>query len=223
MKKQVRSLLIMVTAVALLFCINARAARADQEVEQIFEKIGNLNEGLKDYQADINIALRAKVAFIPYNPDMSGKYYHKAPDKHKLVLEKAPSYVKKYPNIFGWHLPKIEKFNSRVKDVTELNGREVWHILLLPKQGMGDIISEEMWVDCENYTVPRQITNYKNDGMICVNVNYAKKDGYWVFDTMTAQFSFPKVAVNATASARYSNYRFNQNLPDSFFAQEEKK
>ena len=72
MKKQVRSLLIMVTAVALLFCINARAARADQEVEQIFEKIGNLNEGLKDYQADINIALRAKVAFIPYNPDMSG-------------------------------------------------------------------------------------------------------------------------------------------------------
>ena len=153
---------------------------------------------------------------------MSGKYYYKAPDKHKLVLEKAPSYVKKYPNIFGWNLPKLEKFNSRVKETTTLNNQKVWHLLLLPKQGMGDIISVEMWVNCEDYTVPRQVTNYKNDGKLSVDVNYITKDSYKVFDSMSAQFAFPKVSVNAHATAKYSNYVFNKNLPDSFFKKEDK-
>ncbi|MGM9998826.1 MAG: outer membrane lipoprotein carrier protein LolA [Candidatus Bruticola sp.] len=209
-------------AVAIMALHLALPAQADEEVDKIFAQIKSLNQGLKDYQANIDISLRAKVAFIPYNPTMSGKYYYKAPDKHKLVLEKAPSYVKKYPNIFGWNLPKLEKFNSRVKEVVTLNNQKVWHLMLLPKQGMGDIISVEMWVNCNDYTVPRQVTNYKNDGKLSVDVNYITKDNYKVFDSMTAQFVFPKVAVNANASAKYSNYVFNKDLPDAFFQKENK-
>ncbi len=221
MRKQIKNLLISLSIIGLALFI-AAPARADEEVDKIFSKVKAINHGLKDYQANIDISLRAKVAFIPYNPSMSGKYYYKAPDKHKLVLEKAPSYVKKYPNIFGWNLPKLEKFNSRVKETTTLNNQKVWHLLLLPKQGMGDIISVEMWVNCEDYTVPRQVTNYKNDGKLSVDVNYVTKDNYKVFDSMNAQFSFPKVSVNAHATAKYSNYVFNKNLPDSFFKKEDK-
>lgn len=221
MRRFTRYALLLTALVATLFQLSP-AARADEEVERIFHEIRTINKGLEDYQANIEIALNAKVAFIPYNPTMSGTYYHKAPEKHKLVLEKAPSYLKKYPNIFGWHLPKIEKFKSRVKNVTTLNGQKVWHILLLPKQGMGDIISVEMWVNCENYTVPRQTTNYKNDGLLSVDVDYIEKDGYQVFDKMRAQFVFPKVAVNAKATAQYSNYKFNQGLTDAFFEKEKK-
>ncbi|MBQ7529660.1 outer membrane lipoprotein-sorting protein [bacterium] len=197
-------------------------SKADEQVENIFNNIKNINKGLVDYQANIDIQLQARLAFIPYNPAMSGSYYYKAPEKHKLVLEKAPSYLKKYPNIFGWHLPKIEKFNSRVTETIELEGQKVWHILMLPKQGMGDIISVEMWVNCKDYTVPRQVTNYKNDGRLSVNVQYTTIEGYKVFDKMSAQFVFPKVAVNANATAKYSNYKFNNNLPDSFFEKEKK-
>ncbi|MGM9992654.1 MAG: outer membrane lipoprotein carrier protein LolA [Candidatus Bruticola sp.] len=221
MQKYIKNFIMLLTIVSVALYL-ALPAQADEEVDKIFSQIKSLNQGLKDYQADIDISLRAKVAFIPYNPTMSGKYYYKAPDKHKLVLEKAPSYVKKYPNIFGWNLPKLEKFNSRVKEVTTLNNQKVWHLMLLPKQGMGDIISVEMWVNCSDYTVPRQVTNYKNDGKLSVDVNYITKDSYKVFDSMTAQFVFPKVAVNANASAKYSNYVFNKDIPDTFFQKENK-
>lgn len=215
--KYTKNLAVLIAALFLMIGI-AAPAHADDQVNNIFAKVNKINKGMKDYQANIDIQLHAKLALIPYNPKMSGKYYHKAPDKHKLVLEKAPSYLKKYPNIFGWNLPKLEKFNSRVTNTVTLNGQKVWHILLTPKQGMGDIINVEMWVNTENYEVPRQVTNYKNNGKLSVDVNYTTIDGYHVFDSMNAEFSFPKVSVNAKANANYTNYKFNQNLSDAFFA-----
>lgn len=192
-------------------------AVADSKVDAIFARIKQINPGMLDYQADINIQLNAKVSFLPYNPKMSGKYFHKRPDKHKLVLEKAPSYVKKYPNIFGWNLPQLEKFNTRVVGEMDLNGQPTWRIELLPKQGMGDIQKVEIWVNRTNYTVPRQVTYYANDGELAVDVDYKTEGGYQVFETMVANFAFPKVSVQAKATATYANYKFNQNVPDSFF------
>ncbi len=202
----------------LLLALGAQApARADAQVEEIFARVRQLNPGMTDYQADIDIALRAKVAFLPYNPRMSGSYYHKRPDKHKLVLEKAPSYVKKYPNIFGWNLPRLEKFNSRVAAQVDLDGQPTWHIALTPKQGMGDVQLVELWVNRNDYSVPRQITRYKNNGLLAVDVQYRQAEGFLVFDRMSARFEFPSVSVNATATATYKNYKFNQGLSDDFF------
>jgi hypothetical protein len=192
-------------------------ARADAQVEAIFARVRQINPGLNDYQADIDIALKARVAFLPYNPTMSGTYYHKRPDKHKLVLEKAPSYVKKYPNIFGWNLPVLEKFNSRVAEQTDLAGQPTWRITMTPKQGMGDIQMVEVWVNRNDYSIPRQVTHYKNNGRLGVDVVYRQTDGFLVFDRMTAEFQFPAVSVSATATATYANYRFNQGLSDEFF------
>ena len=213
-----RLLVGLLAVAALLVSMGAqRPALADAQVDGIFAKVKQINPGLKDYQADIDIALKAKVAFLPYNPKMSGKYYHKRPDKHKLVLEKAPSYVKKYPNIFGWNLPVLEKFNTKVAEETTLDGQPVWRIELTPKQGMGDIQLVEYWVNRSNYTIPRQETHYKNNGKLAVNVKYRTTDGFQVFDSMVAEFNFPSASVTATATATYANYKFNQNLQDSFF------
>lgn len=204
-------------AILLVTLVPLGPARADEQVERIFSKVKTVNPKLKDYKADIDIAVHAKVAFIPYNPKVVGSYYHKAPDKHKLVLEKAPSYLKKYPNIFGWSLPKIEKFHSMVKESTTFAGQPVWHVVMLPKQGMGDIESVELWINRDNYSVPRQCTFYKNNGKLQVDVVYTRTNGFLVFDKMTAEFQFPAVRVSATATANYSNYVFNQGLTDAFF------
>lgn len=214
-----KRLLVGFFALAALFAAlgATQPALADAKVDGIFAKIKAINPGMQDYQADIDIQLNAKVSFLPYNPKMSGHYYHKRPDKHKLVLEKAPSYVKKYPNIFGWNLPKLEKFNSRVVAETDLNGQPVWRIELLPKQGMGDIQKVELFVNRNNYTVPRQVTYYANNGELAVDVEYKTEGGYQVFNKMVASFNFPKVSVQAKATATYANYKFNQNVPDSFF------
>ncbi len=215
MKRFVVGLLATVTLVLALGA--QQPARADAQVDEIFARVRQLNPGMTDYQADIDIALKAKVAFLPYNPRMTGSYYHKRPDKHKLVLEKAPSYVKKYPNIFGWNLPKLEKFNSRVAEQVDLNGQPTWHITLTPKQGMGDIQLVEIWVNRNDYSIPRQLTRYKNNGLLSVDVQYRLADSYLVFDKMSARFEFPAVSVSATATATYANYKFNQGLSDDFF------
>ncbi len=208
----------MMAVCTLLLALGIQApARADSQVEEIFARVRQLNPGMTDYQADIDIAIRAKVAFLPYNPRMSGSYYYKQPDKHKLVLEKAPSYVKKYPNIFGWNLPKLEKFTSRVVAQVDLDGQPTWHIALTPKQGMGDVQLVEIWVNRSNYSVPRQITRYKNNGLLAVDVQYRQAQDFLVFDKMSARFEFPAVSVNATATATYANYKFNQGLTDDFF------
>lgn len=217
MKNTLRNSLAVLIAACLLILVSG-SARADEQVDEIFTHLRQFNGSVKDYQADINIKLNARVAFIPYNPTLSGKYYFKNPGKHKLVLEDAPSYLKKYPNMFGYNLPNLEKYASgRVVETTTLDGQEVWHIVLNRKPGLGDITTLEMWVNCKDYTIPRQVTNYKNDGKITVNAKYAEKEGYKVFDSMNAEFSFPKVAVSAKASASYANYKFNQNLSDEFF------
>lgn len=213
MKKLCRSLAALALAV---ICLGVLPARADSEVEEIFAKVNSLNPGLVDYQAALNLDVHAKWAFIPYNPKLAGHYYYKQPDKHKLVLEEAPSFIKDQPSAFGFHLPSLQKYNATVTGTSKLNGREVYEITLLPKQ-QNSITSMQLWVDCENYTVPRQITNYKDNGKLTVNATYTTIEDYWVFERMYCEFSFPKVKVQATATATYSNYKFNQGIPDSFF------
>lgn len=148
---------------------------------------------------------------------MSGTYHHKRPDKHKLVLEKAPSYIRRYPNIFGWNLPDLSRFHVTSLEETQLEGAPATRMTLTPKQGMGDILQVEVWVDPREATIPRQVTRYKGEGLLQVDVRYREDQGYKVFETMNARFEFPKVAVTATATATYRDYRFNQGLDDRFF------
>lgn len=202
--------------------LTAGPAAADQAVEDIFEDVRKLNDGLKDYSADIKMDLDVRLAFLPYRPKVIGRYYHKTPDHHKLEVKEAPNYVKKYPNIFGWNLPKLEEFKSRVVGETTYNGRPVWHVELMSKPDRGGGLQRmEMWIDRGDHSILRQEAFYKENGRIAVDVKYRETDGFLVFDTMNAVFEFPAVKVSATATASYSGYKFNQNLPESFFASKE--
>lgn len=209
---------IIATALAIL-CLSALCAlpaRADEAVENIFQHVNELNPDLVDYSAAINVNIKAKWLFVPYSPKLAGHYYHKKPDKNKLVLEEAPSFIKNQPNAFGFSLPDLKRVTSKVARVTTLNGQKCYEIIAIPKYE-SSIVSQQFWVNCENYTVPRQVTNYEDDGKLTVNATYTVTGNYWVFDKMHAEFSFPKVKVQASADASYSNYKFNQGLTDSFF------
>ena len=192
-------------------------AFADPSVEALFEKVKAVNPNLQDYSAQIDIQMEVWVTILPYKPTAHGKYYFKRPDKHKLQLDKAPSYLKKYPKIFGWNLPKLEKYRSVVEKEMVHEGRNVYQVVMLPKGQVGDIIRQELLIDKEFHTVPLQRTYYKDNGLLEVRVKYKKESGFRVFETMNAKFDFPKASVQATAEARYKNYKFNQGLDDSFF------
>lgn len=196
-------------------CFTGRAWAGPQEqAEELFAKALAVNPGLKDYCADIDVALKARVGFVPYNPLLKGKYYHRRPDRHKLALEKGPSYLKKYPNVFGFQLPNLERFRVLRIQPLELGKLPVHKIMLVPREKAGDIRTVDLFIHRQNFTVPRYDTYYEK-GHLLVNVDFEKVDGYWLFRTMQAEFVFPSVQARATAT--YGNYLFNQGFSDQVF------
>lgn len=201
--------------IAMLLLFLAGAAGAIEPVDKILAKAVAANPGLKDYSADIQLPLRATLGFIPYNKNLTGRYYHKRPDKHKLDLKNAPAVLKKYPNVFGFNLPDVARY--KVLKVSEMNLRgkvPVYKIILVPKKRTSDITEIDIYVNRKDYTIPKYDTFYVK-GHLYVNIDFRKEGKYLVFDRVQADFEFPNVL--ATATATYSNYKFNQNPPDSFF------
>lgn len=197
-----------------LFCLLSAPAFAAESAEKIFEKARLVNPGLQDYSADVQIQMNATLGFIPYRPNLNGRYYHKRPDKHKLDLQNAPSYLKKYPNVFGFNLPDLARYNAIRVQETSLNGTPVYKVMLVPKTRTNDITAIDVYVNRSDYSVPKYDTFYTK-GHLFVNIDFKKQDGYLVYDRMLAEFEFP--SVTATANATYANYRFNQNLADALF------
>jgi len=184
--------------------------------ESIFARARALNPKLLDYSANIEIRLRARLGFIPYSPNLKGRYLHKRPDKHKLELENAPGYLKKYPNVFGFNLPDLERYNVLRIQYMRLRRLPVYKVMLVPKTQMGDITSLDVYVHRDNFTVPKYDTFY-NKGHLFVDIDFKEQEGFWLFDKMSAQFEFP--SLTATADAQYQNYEFNKNLADELFLQ----
>lgn len=187
----------------------ALPALGDEQVEKIFAKARQVNSTLRDYKADIALQVDANLGFIPYRPRLNGQYLYQKPDKHRLELQNAPAFLQKYPQVFGFNLPKLERYNSKVIEEGTVRGRPVYRLELIPKEPTGDIQRLELFVDKENFTVLKYDTFYKQ-GHLLVDVDMRNQDGFWVFDKMKADFRFP--SVTAKASARYSNYLFNQGI-----------
>jgi outer membrane lipoprotein-sorting protein len=187
---------------------------AVEAADKIFEKARLVNAGLLDYSADIQIQMRATLGFIPYNPKLQGRYLHRRPDKHKLELQNAPSYLKRYPNVFGFNLPDLSRYNVLRIQEMELRGIPCYKVMLAPKARTNDITAIDLYVNREDYTVPKYDTFYSK-GHLYVDINFRKQDKYSVYDTMSAEFEFP--SIQATATASYANYQFNQGLTEAVF------
>ncbi len=203
-----------------IFILMTGAGLAEEQplptAEQLWENIMKINPGLEDYSVDIVVRVNAKYQIFSPNLILDGTYYFKKPDRHKLKLRRASYFLDKYPNIFGWSLPPLKEFNTRV-DAVKLNGSDYYKVTLTPKTIVGDIDKEEIWVNREDYTFPRHVYHYKGGGLITLNIDYRTVKDYLVFNRMQASFNFPREKLEATADARYGVYKINIGLSDDFF------
>ncbi len=187
---------------------------AQDSPETLFAKARGLNPTLKDQASDITIALDASLGPIPVRRTMTGQYYYKRPDRHKLDVQNAPSALKKFGNVFGFRLPALEKYNTKILGDYEIGGRKVKKVQMTPKVKVSDIERLELYIDPERGTVPKFDTYYTK-GFAYIDIDFIQQNGYWVFEHMKADLSLSGVA--AKAKADYSNYKFNQDLKDGFF------
>ncbi|MCD4783395.1 MAG: hypothetical protein K8T10_06150 [Candidatus Eremiobacteraeota bacterium] len=219
MQSKTRKLFAMYIVFLLLFILlSAIPASAEKmpTAEQLWTRLQKVNPGLKDYSVRLKIKVQAKYQFLNPKLRLTGTYYFKKPDKHKLKLDRASYFLNKYPKIFGWNLPKLKEFNSKVKSVKYM-GKDYYLVTLTPKTIAGDVKMERLWIDKKNYTFPKHIYEYKSGGNITLNVTYRKNGKFILYDKMNASFDFPKEKLSAKANATYGKYTLNKDIPDSFF------
>jgi hypothetical protein len=83
-----------------------------------------------------------------------------------------------------------------------------------------DVRRLDVWLNVHDYTVARHQTTYAKEGLLVVDSEFQKVDGFTVLKAMRAVIRFPSASVEGTARANYENFKFNQNLPDSLFNKE---
>lgn len=211
-------LLACISLMVLSHSSGAFAQGAMPSASELWEKMTRINPGLNDYSVDLKIKVSAKYQFLNPKLNLEGTYYFKKPDKHKLQLKRASYFLNKYPKIFGWSLPPLKEFNSRV-ELDSMGGKDFYKVTLTPKTIAGDVVKEEIWIDRSNYTFPRHNYYYKSGGSISLQIDYRKEKDFMVYNRMQAVFSFPSEKLDASADASYLKYTMNQGLSDSFFNQ----
>lgn len=212
MKK--KFLLLILTLTTFLLIITPYKVLA-QDAESIVALMKGINPGLNDYHAKLDITMKINLMMgVPVNT--TGDYYYKKPDKNKLVLHKLPNVLKKYKQVFGWNLPQTSLYKTKVTS-ENYKGMPCYVITMIPKQGMGDLIKQQIWVDKSNYSMPKQVYYYDKNGKIEILINYRTEKGFLFFDKMSATMTFPKMKLNATVVSKYHSYEINTNLPDSIF------
>ena len=125
--------------------------KSELTFEQIFNKTKNLNPEMKDCQAKLAIKINAKT-FITIRLNLDGDFYYKAKDKFKINLKRTPAYLQKHPQIFSWQLPNTKEYNTSVDAKEDINGAECYVLTLKPKQEMGDLLLNKIWINALNFT-----------------------------------------------------------------------
>ncbi|MBN9414264.1 MAG: hypothetical protein J0I12_02440 [Candidatus Eremiobacteraeota bacterium] len=195
----------------------ATSAGADEQTEKIFSRARALNPGLQDFSAELDIQMQADMGPIHYKPKLQGKYYFKQADKHKIELNGGPKEIRKYPAIFGFQFPQMERFDSTMVEESVYKGRPVFHCRLVPKWTGDNIKQVDYLIDKERYTVAQASTGYRNEGNLTLDFEYTKVGNFTVFESLKANADFPSMSASANGEAKYSHYSFNQNLPNSLF------
>lgn len=198
-----------------LLLLVSQPGSAQTEVETLFAKARGLNPTLKDLKSDITINLDANLGIIPVRRAMSGQYYFKKPDRHKLDVQNAPNALKKLGNVFGFRLPALDRYDAKVVGDYEFGGRKAKKVVMTPKVKVSDIERLELYIDPERGTVPKYDTFYTK-GHVYVDIDFVASEGFWVYDKMSADIALS--GITAKAAASYGGYKFNQKLEDQFFS-----
>ena len=200
----------------LALCLTSVTADPWARAEELFARTRRLNPTLADYRATVELKLDARMGPLTERRTLKGTCYYKREGRHKLDLPDAPSYLQKHSNVFGFSLPRLERYQVRKVEEAQLGGQPAWHLELVPRTPQGSIERLEMWLHRKEYTILEYDTYYSN-GQALVGLTHVTVQRQRVPATISARFEFPGMGLSATVQAAYSGYQFNQGLSDRLF------
>ena len=172
-----------------------------------------MNDRLHSYTADV----RADVVMhsFPYlSPSLTGTYYHKEPNKNKIVFTGGvPFIANQFSNVY----PRVES-PSHWNDVyvisVEKDDGTYTYFRMVPRtSGRIDHINAK--VADESGELAELRWNYTGGGHATLDQTYGKVGAYWLVTHQTGHFEDSNY--NADVASTLSNFKLDAQIPDSVF------
>lgn len=203
----------LLTILALL--AGAPQARAqDATVISIVQRMVAEDAGVRSYTASVHADI-AMHSFPFLNPSLDGTYYHKEPNKNKIVFTSGLPYIAKE---FSKVYPDIESpshWFTRYYVSLESNDGTYATLKLVPrKHGRIDHIDAK--IDEATADLVQLRWNYNDGGYATLNQTYGVVDGHRLVTEQTGHFDVPHY--NADLKSTFTAFHINADIPDSVFA-----
>lgn len=201
---------------ALLVCCGAAASDAPSAAQwQLLARTGALADGVRTYTA--NVQADIEMHSFPYlHPQLTGKYYHEAPDRNKIVFTGgvpfiAKAFSKVYPEV-----PSPSQWASLYAITVEglQGGTTVFK--LVPKIH-GRIDNIEASVDDRTAELVGLRWNYTDGGYAELRQTYGIVDGHLLVVRQSGAVNIPNWSADVRSA--FSNFRLNVPIAPSVFTQ----
>lgn len=206
--------------------------------EIILKNVKAKFEKIKDYQADVVVKLDMEAVKVP---DTKAKVYFKNPNKYKIESDGFAMLPKQGINFSPVQLLQGDYTSVYVRSET-IDGQLYDVVKIIPNNDTTDIILSTMWINSSKSVIHKVETSTKKGGTVQIDFEYDPK---FIPLPIELKFSFNAGEVRlpsqnqlnkndekknrisgvrrikGTVLMKYSNYKINTGLSDSFF--EEKK
>jgi hypothetical protein len=190
----------------------AAAARADDD---LLMRMAQVNPHLHAFTATLHANVQLK-SFPFLAANLVGTYYHKEPDKTKVVFQSGvPLIAQQFDKLYA-HIesPSVWHQMYKVKVVSDSGTTTAFR--LVPLHG-GNVDHIDATVDDKTATVASIRWNYVNGGYAEMNNRYETIAGNVVVTSQTGHVQEPGYVADITSTI--DNYTFNPQLSDNLFTQ----
>jgi outer membrane lipoprotein-sorting protein len=227
--------------ILILLFISVATFAQQQNADEILNDVKKKFESVKDYSVDLNIEVDMEFLRIP---NVSAKAFFKQPDKMKIESEDYAILPKEGMNFSPTKLLN-HKYSAIYVKADTLDNSNVDVVKIIPLEDSIGIVLSTLWIDTEKEIIRRIETTTKDRGSFQINLYYGEMEQYGLPQKMQFMFSTPQGKLPETLKnnksflkkpmdklsenfegniiIKYSNYKVNTDLEDSFFEEKEKK
>jgi hypothetical protein len=195
-----------------MLAITARAAPADDD---LLARMAQVNPHLHAFTATLHANVQLK-SFPFLSANLVGTYYHKEPDKTKVVFNSGvPLIAAQFDKLYA-HIESPSVWQQVYKVQVVSGGGKTTAFRLVPIRP-GNVDHIDAIVNNKTATVASMRWNYVNGGYAEMTNRYGTVDGNLVVTSQSGHVQEPGYVADITSTI--DNYTINPQLSDSLFAQ----
>ena len=191
-------------------------ADAPAPADDLLTRMAAVNPNVHAFTATLhaNVVLKS---FPFLSASLTGTYYHKEPDKTKVVFTGGvPLIGQQFDKLYA-HIESPSRWQDVYQVTLVSDDGETTALRLVPrKQGNVDHIDAR--VDDKTATVRQMRWNYANGGYAEMNDRYSSVEGNLLVTSQTGHVQEPGYVADITSTI--DNYTINPNLSDDIFNQQ---